>query len=100
MKNKDTCPECRTSIEVGLSSKDLLAEKIIQDFEVACINKLCSWKGRLEEINKHVKGCVYDKPPEWLLSASNTAEMDEGGAKNVEDILLESVRELKTRPYI
>lgn len=63
-------------MEIGLASKDLIADKIISDLEVQCINKLCNWKGRLEELNKHVKGCVCAKPPEWLVNANKNSSKD------------------------
>jgi hypothetical protein len=46
--------------------KDLIADKIILDLEVFCINKLCDWKGKLSDLQKHVRYCPMAKPPEWL----------------------------------
>jgi hypothetical protein len=68
-----TCPVCRAEINTELIGKDLITEKIIQDLEVQCINRMCDWKGRLESLGKHVKTCPYEKPPEWLNNMSNKA---------------------------
>jgi hypothetical protein len=76
-KASDSCPECRTTIDGNLMGKDLLAEKIIQDLEVLCINKLCDWKGKLAELPKHVRGCAYAKPPEWLSQFQSTQSFEE-----------------------
>mgnify|MGYP002620167441 FL=1 len=64
--------------------KDLLAEKIIQDLEVACVNKLCDWKGCLAELNKHVKACAFAKPPDWLSQFQSTQSFNEDdGPKDI-----------------
>ena len=49
--------------------KDLLAEKIINDLEVFCINdKYCKWKDKLELLTRHVEVCEFqDKNlKDWL----------------------------------
>lgn len=85
-----TCPECRVKIEPNLSGKDLIAEKIIQDLEVYCPNKLCDWKDRLENLTKHVNCCPYDSPPEWLKEAQSYINVDDDPTAN--DIFLKDVR--------
>jgi hypothetical protein len=51
--------------------KDLIAEKIIQDLEVFCVNQLCDWKDCLENLNKHVKACPFAETPAWLSKAQS-----------------------------
>jgi hypothetical protein len=70
--------------------RDLIAEKIIQDLEVLCNNKLCDWKGPLQSLEKHVKNCIYEKPPEWLNKVQPKIQLDE--KKEISDLLLEQVK--------
>jgi len=60
-----------------------MAEKIIQDLEVLCINKICDWKGKLGDLAKHVRGCAYAKPPEWLSQFQSTQSFED--STNPED---------------
>jgi len=49
--------------------KDLIAEKIINDLEVFCVNdKYCKWKDKLELLPRHVEACEFqDKNlTDWL----------------------------------
>jgi len=69
--------------------KDLIAEKIIQDLEVFCVNQLCEWKDKFENLNKHAKSCPYSKTPEWL-KAQSSVKFDDNQAP-VGDMYLEAV---------
>lgn len=93
-KSNNSCPQCRTVIENNLIGKDLIAEKIIQDLEVYCVNKLCDWKGGLETLSKHVKACPFAKTPEWLSQAQSSINLDETtvGGGGIGDMILQAVR--------
>ena len=86
----NSCPVCRETIEMNLSGKDLIGEKIIQDLEVFCPNKLCDWKDRLENLNKHASSCAFDNPPNWLKEAQNYIHVD--GDTDINDVYLQDVR--------
>ena len=73
--------------------KDLIADKIIQDLEVYCVNKLCDWKDSLENLNKHVKNCPYAQTPAWLSKAQSNMQAEEK-FESVGDMLLQAVRNL------
>ena len=62
--------------------KDLVAEKIIEDLDVACNHKLCDWKGKLSELKKHTKGCAFAKPPEWLSQLQGSKSLEDEGPKD------------------
>ncbi len=54
--------------------KDLLAEKIINDLEVFCVNdKYCKWKDKLELLPRHVKVCEFKDQnlTDWLQGFNN-----------------------------
>jgi len=72
--------------------KDLIAEKIIQDLEVFCVNQLCEWKDKLEYLNKHVKSCPFAKTPDWLSQAKNSIKADEPQTIAVTDMYMEAVK--------
>lgn len=44
MKNANTCPECRTRIDMKNCGIDLLAREIINEFEVFCPMEDCPWR--------------------------------------------------------
>jgi len=58
-KNSNKCPICNKKIIDSLISRDLLAFNIINDLEVFCNNENigCPWKGKLSEIENHLKVC-------------------------------------------
>lgn len=86
-----TCPECRTEIKPELIGRDIIADKIILDLEVSCVNKLCPWKGKLEILEKHVKYCPYEKTPDWLskLKSAFKIEDEEKSNHQLEDVHLQ-----------
>ena len=76
-------------MEENLLGKDLIADKIVLDLEVYCVNKLCDWKDKLENLNKHVKTCIFAKAPQWLNEAQNNVGREED--VKVADMFLEAV---------
>jgi hypothetical protein len=64
--------------------KDLIAFNIINDMQVACINKDCPWKSTLSELENHIKYCFLDekKIPDYL---KNKLKDNNNNVKNVED---------------
>ncbi len=65
--------------------KDLIAEKIINDLEVFCINdKYCQWKDKLELLPRHVEVCEFqDKNlQDWLQSFDKKTQNDETMVEN------------------
>mgnify|MGYP000982476743 CR=1 FL=1 len=55
-------------------TEDRLAARIINDFEVSCVNKLCDWKDSLELLEKHVKTCEFEKAlPKWAKELKSEA---------------------------
>ena len=49
-----------------------MAARIIEDLEVGCVNKMCEWKDRLENLEKHTKHCQLEKQvPDWVKSLNN-----------------------------
>lgn len=65
--------------------KDLIAEKIINDLEVFCINdKYCKWKDKLELLPRHVEVCEFqDKNlQDWLQSFDKKTQNDETMVEN------------------
>jgi len=69
--------------------KDLIAEKIIQDLEVYCVNKLCDWRDSLENLNKHVKNCPFAETPAWLSKAQSNLPPEQA-FDSVGDIYLQA----------
>lgn len=67
-KNEMNCPSCRVFYNHDYTGKDLIAQAIINDLQVFCINEGCPWKGRLCELENHYKNCLLDpkKLPEFL----------------------------------
>ena len=68
-ENQKSCPECRKTFKIKDLGKDLLAEKIINDLEVFCVNdKYCKWKDKLELLPRHVKVCEFKNQnlTDWL----------------------------------
>ncbi|CAG9329807.1 unnamed protein product [Blepharisma stoltei] len=63
-----TCPHCRKAFNKKTIGKDLIAACFINDLEVACNNKGCSWSGILENLNAHEKECRFhkDKIEPWM----------------------------------
>lgn len=59
LKNYSTCPECREEVIDDLIGKDLIAESLIQDLEVDCPSKFCSWKHALLNLPLHLQACEY-----------------------------------------
>ena len=59
LKRSNKCPCCRISIITSLISRDLLAYNIIMNLEVCCNNASvgCPWKGKLSDLNNHMKVC-------------------------------------------
>ena len=59
LKKNDQCPNCRTKINYTFISRDLLAYNIIMSLEVCCNNANigCPWKGKLFDLNNHMKVC-------------------------------------------
>ena len=59
LKRNEQCPNCRTTIIYTLISRDLLAYNIIMSLEVCCNNAKigCPWKGKLFDLNNHMKVC-------------------------------------------
>ena len=62
------CPICRTNYIQIYSGKDLIAQSIINDSYVFCINDCCPWKGKLGDLNDHLKNCIFNskKLPEFI----------------------------------
>ena len=83
---------CRENIEDNLWSKDLIADKIINDLEVYCPNRICNWKDRLEEFPKHYKICSQTKIPEYLIEAQNTLRAESEEDPALKDIFLQDVK--------
>lgn len=79
MNTRTTCPECRQTVIFELTTEDRLAAKIIDDFEVSCVNKLCDWKDSLEHLEKHAKTCPFEKEvPNWIKALkSDSIKIDE-----------------------
>ena len=83
MNSSLACPQCRGEMEPTFISKDQIAEKIIDDLQVACINNLCEWKDRLELLGKHVKNCKIDKElPNWAKNTKNFINIDDEQIQN------------------
>lgn len=59
-KTSTNCPACRNNYEHKYTGKDLIAQSIINDLQVYCINEGCPWKGRLYELENHCKNCILD----------------------------------------
>lgn len=89
--NHQTCPVCREHVEENLSSKDLIADKIILDLEVFCPNRICNWKDRLEEFPKHFKICSRTEIPNYLKEAQNALKADSEDDPALKDIFLQDV---------
>ena len=64
-----------------------MASKIIEDFEVYCIHEqFCRWKGRMENLAKHVENCEFrnQNVRTWLEEMEKIRgknEEEEGGKK-------------------
>jgi len=58
-------------------SKDQIANKLIQDLQVQCVNSQCPWTDRLEELDNHFRNCTFSQPPEWLTRAKDVIEIDD-----------------------
>ena len=85
MNHSLACPQCRGQIKPEYMSKDQIAERIIDDLQVACINNLCEWKDRLELLEKHVKNCKIDKElPSWAKNTKNYINIDDEQIQNSE----------------
>jgi len=70
-----------------LLGKDIIADRIIQDLEVQCVNQECQWKDKLENLDKHIKACSFYQPPEWLSRATDIIEIDDEKEKPSKHII-------------
>ena len=62
------CPLCREYYDPDYSGKDLLAQNMINDANVACIYKGCPWKEKLVNLNNHIQNCLFNpkKLPKFM----------------------------------
>lgn len=92
--NNPTCPLCRENYEPDYTGKDLIAQSIINELQVYCINNGCPWKGKLSELQNHIKSCLFcpKNMPNFIKielqnknknKGSETIELDE----NAEEII-------------
>ena len=98
--NHQNCPVCREYVEENLAGKDLIANKIIQDLEVFCPNRICCWKDRLEEFPKHYKICSKTQIPDYLKEAQNTLKAESEEDPVLKDIYLQDVKKAYFRNLI
>ena len=71
IKLKKHCPICNVKFKGKHGgSKDLMANKLIRQLEVKCLNVGCLWIGTIEELEIHLKNCTSFEQncPEWLLN--------------------------------
>lgn len=57
-KNISTCPHCREKIK--LVGTNIIAEKLLNDLQVMCNNLSCDWLGKRNDLENHLKTCLYN----------------------------------------
>lgn len=58
------CPLCQQQYNINSIQSDLLAKNMIEELDVLCCNSHCPWKGKLVNLDLHLKECKFD--PEKL----------------------------------
>ena len=58
--------------------RNILANQLIAELEIQCVNRACNWIGKLESIKSHLPDCQYsdDNLPDWFKTYTNTCEAE------------------------
>ena len=67
-KHNLNCPLCRENFTENDIKTDIIANDIINDLEIYCVNTWCPWKGKLIDFSGHLKKCYFNpnKIPEYI----------------------------------
>lgn len=84
------CPVCRANVKKNQLERDLLASNLINELEIFCTNKGCTWKGPLEEITSHMPQCAFQegKLPLWYVNYMKSKESEIMQQENEEELLV------------
>ena len=80
LKHQRTCPECRQSVDLHSSHKDLIAHKFLDSVPVYCSYLGCSWIGRMDALQGHMSDCECNpaKLPEFMVAKEPVEVAAEG----------------------
>lgn len=84
------CPLCRQNFTEDDIKTDILANDIINDLEIYCINSGCPWKGKLMDLEVHLQKCFFNpnEIPEFIkevLSDKNENNKEKNISENKEE---------------
>ena len=54
-----TCPNCRKPLTNNYFFKDINMNRKIRNLQICCSNKVCFWKGSLQDIHNHLSKCLF-----------------------------------------
>lgn len=85
------CPICRERIDKKKLGVNRIAKLAVEDLEVICLNKGCSWTGKYESLKRHEKDCLFNptKIEPWV--ANNIPENKYGEEEDLDKELTKSV---------
>lgn len=89
LEDNKTCPVCRKLFSKKTTRIDSIADQVVNDLQVICMHKGCSWTGPLKESEDHAYICVFhpDRLEPWI--ADKIPEKNLGEEKDL-DIEAES----------
>jgi hypothetical protein len=77
----------------------MLACNLINELEIFCTNKGCTWKGPLEEISIHMPVCAFQegKLPAWYVAYMKSKESENLQQEMADELLDDRLKELMNK---
>lgn len=95
LEGNKTCPVCREKASKDKLKRNMLAQNLINEFEVFCVNVNCVWKDRLEHLPNHIQHCELEEKnlPEWIKECENFSSSLENNHQDENDQLQERINQ-------
>lgn len=95
LKSRQACPDCKKQFTQKTMGIDMIASQVVDDLEVICQYKGCSWTGPLKESEKHTDKCKFhpDSIESWVSDRIPEKNFGKDGDldKEIEGSLLSSL---------